>query len=662
MPQIPAEDELVEITITTWIELSPAVTFAEALREAIFQQPGAEEYPEVAEALYVALISHPELDALLQRFPDEVSVYELVAKVVELIPQLVGTSLAEQLEELDLEGTEVGAFLDAVEDVVLQQWPEEERDHYREIFDSQIRRNAEVEAEIIKYYSREISWNELTGYIIDRVSNEEFFPQIDASLFASVFDPAQFESLMEIVAKLTSWRPVAEAEAIETLRQALGNLTTMRLGERTVPVPFKEHFEDFLKKMEERQEALLNLWIEFFGIETEGKTEQDLLDQAQERIAKGLVPLEFLLGGVVDLFVGGTDQLASATGADFLRNLSREAIAGTLSMGIEAAQVGANIETALRMDAVSALAGIAVGMGQKMLETLILFDLLLLAADFSEAVTVTLGGNPENILLDDLVLGIRGYARKTGANIVERLGGNPTAFAMGFDGGHFATGIAETIVAVPMPKGSGSPGLRSTGVLTYGDTAALELAPAYGVISTVAVYRNALAVGVYSAYATGPGDTGQTPPEEPNGEKGDTIPDGFTQEEWAEFKNDAIQVANRRGLPLDEGQLCVQGSRVPGAEGYPPRPDSDIDLALRLDQASYDRFAQDLLSGIRPSTDLYAAVAKDVSKGKISKFSIGGGFSRDVYDSLTSKYGINVQYSVILVGSEYDTGPFIPIN
>ena len=105
MPEIPLDDEIIEITVVSELSLPPSVTLVEAIRQAIFRQSWAFDFPEQAHALYVDLMQHPEMIALLQGFPDEVSVEQLTAKINELIPRLVNSNyvfdLFDDFEELD---------------------------------------------------------------------------------------------------------------------------------------------------------------------------------------------------------------------------------------------------------------------------------------------------------------------------------------------------------------------------------------------------------------------------------------------------------------------------------------------------------------------------------------------------------------------------------
>jgi hypothetical protein len=567
MPNPPADDELVEITVTTVIELSPAVTFAEALREAIFHQPGAEAYPEAAEALYDALISHPDLVALLERFPAEVSVDELVAKVDELLTRLLGENVADLLKGVDSSNSgKPDEYLDAVWQIIAPLWPEEDRGAAEDRFYGVMKSWVETysnwplsyDENWNPYLDEEAAWQAFTDSVIGEVlaPQNSLIPPL--AIIALSFDEELFGGDMAAVAKLASWRPVAEAEGIEALRQALApdELTTMHIGEHTVPVPFKEHFQSFLEKMEERQGILLDLWIDYFGIEGE-EGEKDpwaLLDEIQDRIAKGLTPVEFLLRKYIEatLFVWGDviapkAGLVSSDAEEFLKTFPKDAIVWGLSQGIAIAQLGSDLEAAMRIDLAAALAGIAAGMGYK--AATMLLDFLVLANTTVEGLTglagLAVGEEPLDLGLDELVVNARVAVRDKTAGLVEKLGLDPTAYAIGFEGGNFAMSVSETFVATVVSAGPGLtlPAPKLTGGLIRSSVqrgmvgaATLENIPALVGTGTVIIPRSVLAQAAFAAMTTGPGDTGQVPPEKPKdgGEEdvtpaGDVIPDNLQE-------------------------------------------------------------------------------------------------------------------------------------
>ena len=78
--------EKVEFSVRLSIRLSyHSVAFLTALRTAIFMSTND---PEFAETLYAYLSGHPELIKMVERFPQEVSLDELVDKVAKLAAEV----------------------------------------------------------------------------------------------------------------------------------------------------------------------------------------------------------------------------------------------------------------------------------------------------------------------------------------------------------------------------------------------------------------------------------------------------------------------------------------------------------------------------------------------------------------------------------------------
>ena len=291
MPVTQFED-IALVQLTARAEISGSIdyskTFNAVLLDAISRQPWADTTPARALELYAALISHPDLIALFQRFPENVSVDEIMAKVVELTPQLMSQSLANQLSSLGLEDTDVGTFLNAIWDVISRQWQAEDLDFVRELYDHQIRYNPEIVAETERYYAGEISWDELTDDIIARVSNENYFPQYSTT--APPFDPTQLADDLSALYMLAMWDKDGEANTICKVLERLESIPdVMNIGGRDVEVPFKRNFEEFLDKMKDRQGMLRQLEAEYFGAqERENNWLLDLLGRGGGMGAKRL--------------------------------------------------------------------------------------------------------------------------------------------------------------------------------------------------------------------------------------------------------------------------------------------------------------------------------------------------------------------------------------
>ena len=134
------------------------------------------------------------------------------------------------------------------------------------------------------------------------------------------------------------------------------------------------------------------------------------------------------------------------------------------------------------------------------------------------------------------------------------------------------------------------------------------------------------------------------------------VPQGLSKRQFAKFKKAVRQVARDARLP--EGELVVQGSRVRGTA----RPDSDIDIALRVDEETFFNFAHQRISSAPPGTKLRATLLKAARKGKLSTFDISREFNPILKRLLRPHSPFEIDFSIIKKGSKYDTGPFIKLG
>lgn len=134
-----------------------------------------------------------------------------------------------------------------------------------------------------------------------------------------------------------------------------------------------------------------------------------------------------------------------------------------------------------------------------------------------------------------------------------------------------------------------------------------------------------------------------------------TVPAGFSKTGFHQFRKLISELSKKYNLPA--GELAVHGSRAFGTSKIA----SDVDVILRLNDEAFENFANILLSRARKGTALYKKLLKAIEKGKISRFNIGQGFSKDLYLKVEKAYG-EVDFSVIRIGSEYDKGWFITIE
>lgn len=138
------------------------------------------------------------------------------------------------------------------------------------------------------------------------------------------------------------------------------------------------------------------------------------------------------------------------------------------------------------------------------------------------------------------------------------------------------------------------------------------------------------------------------------------IPQGFSKIEFQKFAKSVRQLAKAAGLP--EGELVIQGSRVKGTARISGRNLSDVDIALRVDEKAFFDFAQARLDSVPKDSKLYKTILKAARKGKLSRFDISKEFNQLLEKILKPNSPYKIDFSIIKVGSEYDTGPFMKIG
>jgi len=134
------------------------------------------------------------------------------------------------------------------------------------------------------------------------------------------------------------------------------------------------------------------------------------------------------------------------------------------------------------------------------------------------------------------------------------------------------------------------------------------------------------------------------------------FPQGFNFVEFQKFSSSTRQIVKDVGLP--EGELAVQGSRASGTA----EPTSDIDIILRVDKQSFLDFTSKRIASVHPGTKLQKSLIKAANKGKFSKFDISKDFPTLLMNKLVPVSPIkDIDFSMIIKGSQYDTGPFIDL-
>ncbi len=135
------------------------------------------------------------------------------------------------------------------------------------------------------------------------------------------------------------------------------------------------------------------------------------------------------------------------------------------------------------------------------------------------------------------------------------------------------------------------------------------------------------------------------------------VPQGFTQAEYEKFAKDVTEFVKNNNLP--EGKIMVHGSRAKGTA----TATSDIDIILRVDQQTFDKFVKQRLSTIPEGTRLYKTILKAAQKQKLSIFDISKDFGKNLHNDLKPLSPIKeIDFSIIVEDSPFDVGPFIDIN
>ncbi len=135
------------------------------------------------------------------------------------------------------------------------------------------------------------------------------------------------------------------------------------------------------------------------------------------------------------------------------------------------------------------------------------------------------------------------------------------------------------------------------------------------------------------------------------------IPQGFNSRNFAQFKFNVESLIEEAKLP--KGTLEIQGSRVKGNAATT----SDIDVILRVDKEAFEKFAAQRIDSVHAGTKLQKALIKAAEKEKLSKFDISKEFARKIYEKVVPGSPVkNIDFSIVVEGSKYDTGPFLPIG
>jgi hypothetical protein len=416
--------------------------------------------------LYDKLIEHPEMVELFQRFPEEVSVDRLIAKIIELLPQLItdgfitGDStldLFDDFEEADYGSGRVSsmgfAYLEAVwEQIVipLWEWAGQEPAYSKEEFIDAMYQELDYlqntlppAPDLNPNPTTDLDpWFQFKGRVRLKLldPNNRFLPEFIYIILN--FDLSKLEEDTLALHRLLLWYPEEELQLIVQLSSALESLQPIRIGDQIVPVPFKADFDKFLTGMISRQVNLAELAEQYFGVG--GDTEEDNLlakgfkwvfEQSDkfitqeniEALFRSPIPVE---GGPVapDISWAWENLIEPVIGED----TANEVLATLATAGYDISQLGTNFRQALETSPLDALKGMACGM--------VIGTPLGLLVDL-----IDLAVNSEYYIDEDGNLWIT-EKRAFGAWREELFGNQSDAFKSGLAIGEFGMGVSDLLV------------------------------------------------------------------------------------------------------------------------------------------------------------------------------------------------------------------------
>jgi predicted nucleotidyltransferase len=114
-----------------------------------------------------------------------------------------------------------------------------------------------------------------------------------------------------------------------------------------------------------------------------------------------------------------------------------------------------------------------------------------------------------------------------------------------------------------------------------------------------------------------------------------------------------------RDAELPQGELVFQGSRIRGTA----RPDSDLDIALVVDDKKFFDLAEKALSRAHLGTRLRKSMMRRIMEnGQLSAFDLGSDFQVMLRERLQTLSPYKIQFSVLKQGGKLHTGPFHKIG
>lgn len=131
-----------------------------------------------------------------------------------------------------------------------------------------------------------------------------------------------------------------------------------------------------------------------------------------------------------------------------------------------------------------------------------------------------------------------------------------------------------------------------------------------------------------------------------------SLPQGISSAQFQQMSK--VLTDKLKALGLD-GQIGVHGSRAKGTA----RPDSDIDIAIVVDDATFDEQVRKAFGTPNPGSAKERTMQHAIDTGKIQT---GEARLRREAEAIEAITGKDVQISIIKKGGQFDQPPYIPIE
>ena len=128
------------------------------------------------------------------------------------------------------------------------------------------------------------------------------------------------------------------------------------------------------------------------------------------------------------------------------------------------------------------------------------------------------------------------------------------------------------------------------------------------------------------------------------------IPQGLTEEQFQ-----AMSATVRSQAGEISSDIQVQGSRAAGTA----RPDSDIDIAIRVPEQQFDQLIDDSFGKPNQGSAKERTMLRAIETGKIQAGEAG---LRPLRKTIQGQLGMDVDISIVRIGGPFDNGPMIPLK